>query len=110
MAKQSLSSMSVDALLKLRNDIGVVLDQKADTLRSQLRSLGQNDRGSRGSSLAGTKVAPKYRGPNGELWSGRGALPRWMAAEVKAGKKRDDFLIGKLGKKVLTKKLKARRK
>lgn len=25
-------------------------------------------------------VAAKYRGPNGETWSGRGLTPRWMAA------------------------------
>ena len=23
-------------------------------------------------------VAPKYRGPNGELWTGRGRQPRWV--------------------------------
>jgi DNA-binding protein H-NS len=44
---------------------------------------------------AGSKVAPKYRNPANpkETWSGRGQLPRWMAAEVAAGKKREDFLI-----------------
>jgi len=41
------------------------------------------------------KVAPKYRGPDGETWSGRGLSPRWLVALEKQGKKRDSFLIKK---------------
>lgn len=40
-------------------------------------------------------VAVKYRGPNGEAWSGRGLTPRWLAALLSHGKKKDDFLIKK---------------
>jgi hypothetical protein len=40
MAKRSLASMSIEALLKLRDDIGTVLSQGADELRSQLSRLG----------------------------------------------------------------------
>ena len=39
------------------------------------------------------KVKPKYRNKKGETWAGRGKPPRWMAAELKAGKKKEDFLI-----------------
>ena len=39
------------------------------------------------------KVKPKYRNKKGETWAGRGKPPRWMAAELKAGKKKDYFLI-----------------
>ncbi len=38
-------------------------------------------------------VKPKYRNKKGETWAGRGKVPRWMAAELKVGKKREDFLI-----------------
>src|SRR6185369_11212818 len=50
-----------------------------------------------GSKMKGRKVAPKYRNPKNrsETWAGRGAMPRWMAAEIKAGKKREDFAIDK---------------
>ena len=46
--------------------------------------------------MKGRKVAPKYRNPKNrsETWAGRGAMPRWMAAEIKKGKKREDFAIG----------------
>jgi len=46
-----------------------------------------------GSALKGRKVPPKYRGPSGETWAGRGARPRW------GGKKLDDFLIDKSARK-----------
>ena len=51
-------------------------------------------------SVKGTKVAPKYRHPKtGETWSGRGGTAGWLAREIKAGKKREDFLIAKPGRK-----------
>jgi DNA-binding protein H-NS len=36
---------------------------------------------------------PKYRGPNGELWSGKGLAPKWMKPLLAKGKTKDDFLI-----------------
>lgn len=40
------------------------------------------------------KSAPaKYRGPNGETWSGRGLTPRWLAALITQGAKKENFAI-----------------
>jgi DNA-binding protein H-NS len=41
-------------------------------------------------------VAPKYRDPKNpeNTWTGRGRMPRWMAAATKGNKvKKEDFLI-----------------
>jgi DNA-binding protein H-NS len=38
-------------------------------------------------------VAAKYRGPNGETWSGRGLTPRWLAALVAQGQTKEEFAI-----------------
>ena len=38
-------------------------------------------------------VPPKYRGPNGEAWTGRGLPPRWLAALIAAGAAKESFLI-----------------
>ncbi len=47
-----------------------------------------------GKKAAGAStVAPKYQGPNGETWTGRGLMPRWMAALVAEGKSKEDFAI-----------------
>jgi DNA-binding protein H-NS len=39
------------------------------------------------------KQPAKYRGPNGEEWSGRGPSPRWMKPLLVKGKTKADFLI-----------------
>jgi DNA-binding protein H-NS len=38
-------------------------------------------------------VAAKYRGPNGETWSGRGLTPKWLATLVAQGNTKDQYLI-----------------
>jgi DNA-binding protein H-NS len=62
------------------------------------------------SAIAGRKVPPKYRSPNGETWAGRGAQPVWLREAIKAGKKADDFLIAKGAKKSTVKKAKRAKK
>ncbi len=42
---------------------------------------------------ASNPVAPKYRGPNGEAWSGRGLTPRWLTVLLEEGKTKEDFAI-----------------
>ena len=88
MPKPNLSSASVDALLKLRDEIADVLAHRAALLRDELSKLG-NQIGSkgkvRGSSLKGRKVAVKYRDRSGNTWAGRGAQP--VAGEAESGRK-----------------------
>src|SRR5262245_58730193 len=77
----SLSSMSVEALLKLRDDVGKVLGQRAVQLEDQLSKLGSEAGGGRrgrGSGLKGKKVPAKYRDKEGNTWAGRGAQPVWL--------------------------------
>jgi DNA-binding protein H-NS len=38
-------------------------------------------------------VAAKFRGPNGETWSGRGLTPKWLATQIAEGKSKQDFAI-----------------
>lgn len=38
-------------------------------------------------------VAAKYRGPNGETWSGRGLTPRWLVALERDGRTKKEFAI-----------------
>ncbi len=110
MPKTNLASMSVDALLRLRDEIGDVLSRKAADLKRQLSRLSglspaapaNGRRGRRKGTRAGRKVPAKYRGPRGETWSGRGLRPRWLTAAIKEGKKPDDFLIAKRGRKKRT--------
>ena len=45
------------------------------------------------SKRTGASVAAKYRGPNGETWSGRGLTPKWLAALIAQGESKESFAI-----------------
>jgi DNA-binding protein H-NS len=98
MAKSNLANMSVDALLKLRADVGAALSRRAQELESQLSRLGGemvSRTKARRSSLKGRKAAVKYRDKSGNTWAGRGAQPIWLRDKLKAGAKLDDFAVNK---------------
>jgi DNA-binding protein H-NS len=116
MAGLNIKSLDVDELLSLRAEIDKRLTEKRRLLEKQLSMLA-SDNGSgaatvralasydrrKFSALKGRKIEPKYRGPDGETWAGRGAQPRWLTTALKSGKKLDDFLIEKSGRKTARK-------
>jgi DNA-binding protein H-NS len=96
--------MSVEALFKLRDGVAAALSQKAEALKKELRSLGEDyaEVGriaiygrKRGSSLKGRKAPIKYRDRSGNTWAGRGAQPVWLREKLKAGAKLEDFAVNK---------------
>jgi DNA-binding protein H-NS len=96
MANAKLASMSVDALLKLRNDIENALTSRAQELRDQLAKLDHDIKPRNGgSSLKGRKIAVKYRDKSGNTWAGRGAQPVWLREKLKNGAKLEDFAVHK---------------
>jgi len=42
---------------------------------------------------SGNPAPIKFRGPNGETWTGRGLMPRWLAAKVSEGQSKDSFAV-----------------
>lgn len=58
------------------------------------KKAGAAKKGPKKGKKTGT-VAPKYRDPADaeNQWTGRGKPPRWMAAYLAKGKKKEDFLI-----------------
>src|SRR5262249_22047709 len=103
MPKVNLSEMSVEELMDLRERVDGLLSERRAELQEQLERIAVvgGARVVRGgaSELRGRKVPPKYRGPSGETWAGRGAKPRWLVASIKEGKKLEDFLIDKSARK-----------
>jgi DNA-binding protein H-NS len=101
-AKINLSNMSVESLMELRQRVDKALLERRAEMEKQLarmdRSISGEREARRGggtSALRGRKVPPKYRGPSGETWAGRGARPRWLVDAMKGGKKLEQFLIDK---------------
>lgn len=75
------------------------LQRAAGKTRASGGAKGKTVKGRKAPAKGGKKpaivVAAKYRGPNGETWSGRGLMPRWLAALVAQGKTREEFVIRK---------------
>jgi DNA-binding protein H-NS len=42
---------------------------------------------------ASAPVAAKFRGPNGETWSGRGLTPKWLSSLVAQGQSKESFAV-----------------
>lgn len=103
-----LKNMDVDALMALRGDVENELKKRARDLERQLALLDGGEVKRRGrppgsvgrvSALKGRAVPPKYRGPDGETWAGRGAMPRWLSGLIKEGHSVEEYLIGAGGKR-----------
>ena len=61
--------------------------------RSKAATAGKPKATGAKSKTTGVVVAAKFRGPNGETWSGRGLTPRWLSALLAQGKTKQDFAI-----------------
>ena len=98
--KSGMASMSIEALFKLRDEIGEAIASRASELQKQLAKLTGTSRPkrkyTRKSARKGKKVAAQFRSKKDPklTWAGRGATPLWMRDEMKARKlKKDAFLI-----------------
>jgi DNA-binding protein H-NS len=94
-----MAKMSVEELWSLHAEVKEELARriafekaKLDERMHRVRAaLGENEQ-ERGPY---PKVFAKYRNPTNpeETWAGRGKQPRWLAAQLRSGKKLDQFLI-----------------
>ena len=115
-AGTTLEKSKMNELVKLRQQIADMEKQAADLqkktrpavlaeLREQMAAYGitaeelsRPAAKPKAASLSkGKKPAvpspTKYRGPQGQAWSGRGNTPRWLNDLLVDGKTREDFLI-----------------
>jgi DNA-binding protein H-NS len=99
MKNEILKSMSTDELWELHEKVAAVLSSRIEAeraiLEARLQKLTATNIGVKSQRRAYPKVAPKYCNPENrkETWAGRGKQPRWLAAQLRSGKKLDDFLI-----------------
>jgi len=54
-------------------------------------SAGQGGQDRKRRRDAGQPLPVRYRGPNGETWSGRGRMPRWLQTLEAEGRNREEF-------------------
>jgi DNA-binding protein H-NS len=112
MPATNIGRMSIEELLKLRDDVRHELDRKAESLSNQLARFDGGTapaRRARGSTLRGRKVPIKFRDRSGNAWAGRGAMPVWLRDKIKAGAKLQDFAVDKQTARPAVKRRKKRR-
>jgi len=112
MKAADFSRLSVDELLSVREIINELLSSKIGEERRNLEMrMATLDRVEKmdnplfPGSPKYVKIPPKYQNPDdpSETWAGRGKTPRWLAAALKKGKRREDFLIGGMHSEKLSK-------
>jgi DNA-binding protein H-NS len=115
LGKFNLTSLSVDELWALHEEVGTMLSEKITaekrTLEERLAKLNSGLMSGQATinraALQGSErrvarrkyppVLPKYQNPNdpSETWAGRGKQPRWLVIQLKAGNEINDFLINR---------------
>jgi DNA-binding protein H-NS len=104
MKPHDLESMSVEDLWSLHEFVASVLARKMSAEKTRLdERLRQLDLGGEPDQVKKMsrarrpypQVFPKYRNPAkpSETWAGRGKQPRWLTAQLRSGKRLDDFRI-----------------
>jgi DNA-binding protein H-NS len=98
-------SMSTDQLWALHEKITATLAGRLAAEKASLEKRLQQLKGGVEANTNGRNVGhasrpypqvfPKYRNPAkpSETWAGRGKQPRWLTAQLRSGKKLDDFRI-----------------
>jgi DNA-binding protein H-NS len=103
MKRADLGRMGVDNLWKLYGEISHILAVKITAEReiledrlSRLKAKSSANPESRTSARRPyPRVLPKFRNPNNlsETWAGRGKQPRWLTAQLRSGRRVDEFRI-----------------
>jgi DNA-binding protein H-NS len=101
MDKGDWGSMTTAELWELYDEVTTILSRRMAAEKAKLEERLRRIEGTAGSARTEERVRrpyppvlPKYRNPKdpSETWSGRGKQPRWLKAQLRAGKKLNDLL------------------
>ena len=112
-SKLNLSSLSIDELWALHEEVVATLSKRITAEKRELEQrlarlnrspISDNSTIKRAASQIALSrkvrrkyppVLPKFQNPADptETWAGRGKQPRWLVAQLKAGKKTTDLLL-----------------
>ncbi|MBR1168006.1 H-NS family nucleoid-associated regulatory protein [Bradyrhizobium sp. DASA03005] len=102
MENDDWASMTTAELWRLYDEVTAVLSRRMTAEKAKLEERLRKIEGTAASAQNGERprrpyppVLPKYQNPKNpsETWSGRGKQPRWLKAQLRAGKKLNDLLI-----------------
>jgi DNA-binding protein H-NS len=90
-----LQKMPMGKLQDFRVEVEAMISLKVTERRRELQSQLSKLLEIHESGRKGRGLPMKYRNPElpSEGWTGRGRIPLWLSARIKAGEDREDFLI-----------------
>ena len=94
--RTDLNSMSLEDLWSLHEQLDSVLASRLSAEKAELeKKLGLLSATRTTARRPYPPVLPKFRNPGrpSETWAGRGKRPRWLMAQLRSGKRLDDFRI-----------------
>lgn len=105
----NIEGLSLSDLTELLSRVNRAIQSRKDDARAEtlqkLKALavsegfsldelvGKGPNGRRQRSDKGVKLKPKYVGPNGEIYTGRGPTPKWLKTLERKGEKREKYLV-----------------
>lgn len=100
MQKDDWASATTAELWRLYDEVTTVLSRRMTAEKAKLEERLRKIEGTAAQNEERPRrpyppVQPKYQNPKNpsETWSGRGKQPRWLKAQLRAGKKLNDLLI-----------------
>ena len=84
---------TIKDILEKMNAFGITLKHLIDEKPSLAATLGAGRPKSSKQVKSKNPVPPKFRGPNGEVWSGRGLTPMWLSTLIEQGNDREKFRV-----------------
>jgi DNA-binding protein H-NS len=95
--KEQAEKLLAEAEKMREKEIGDTISEIKEKIRAYgltAEDLGLARGAPRGPRTKAAPAAAKYRGPNGETWSGgRGRKPQWVTEALKQGRKLEEFEI-----------------
>jgi DNA-binding protein H-NS len=101
MTQIELDRMSADELWSLHVEVTQLLNEKLQAEKLALEQRLKLLETPVSARRPYPPVSPKYCNPDhpSETWSGRGKQPRWLVAQLNAGRRIDDFRIKRVPNK-----------
>ena len=95
MKRSELDRMCTDDLWSLHVELSQLLQQRIKQEKLQLEERLTRLQTPVPGRRPYPPVSPKYRNPDqpSETWAGRGKQPRWLVAQLRSGRRIEDFSI-----------------
>src|SRR6476620_972008 len=95
MKRAEFDRMSTDDLWSLHVEVSQLLQKRIQKEKLQLEERLNRLQTPVSGRRPYPPVSPKYRNPDqpSETWAGRGKQPRWLVAQLRSGRRIEDFSI-----------------